>query len=231
MLAIAHTYHTRNNALKLFMQAFNNHAATYNQYATIQQVAVQYLVQHLPQHPPHTILELGAGTGLLTQQLRQQYPNSHITAIDSSANMLAQCHTADEKHVMRIEDCTLKADLVVSSMALQWVCNSVDIIKKYKSFAAIFTLRESFPEWGHVDARAHLPALQDFKDLPFPQQVITHKVTYKNKADFVKTLRRTGAHTPAENYKPIKLAEMREIMRDQTPFTATWSLLCIKKSG
>lgn len=73
-----------------------------------------------------TILDLGAGTGILTQLLHQQHPNSHITLVDMSSKMLqiARRKFSNIKNIEYIEDNYLtmkfphKYDIIISSLSI-----------------------------------------------------------------------------------------------------------------
>ncbi len=209
------------------MQQFSKSANQYDKHAYIQKYAADILCNSLPNKQPATILELGAGTGLLTALLRQKYPKSYITAIDSSEEMLGYCQHADQKEVIAIENYSMQADLTVSSMAMQWVNKPEKEIEKYNNFYGIFVLKDSFTEWGYPEARAHLPRLEQFSEIPLKKQLIQKIVTYSNKKEFLHNLKYTGASQADSNYKPITPKIMRHILADPSPFSVTWKFLLL----
>ena len=68
---------------------FSAAAATYDHHATVQRRVADSLMRLLPPdaQPAH-ILEAGCGTGLLTEQLLDRFPQSRITALDLSSSMI-----------------------------------------------------------------------------------------------------------------------------------------------
>src|ERR687884_792428 len=69
------------------------------------------------------ILELGIGTGETTRRVLELHPRAHLTAIDSSAAMLARAHEAfpaADLRAARLEDPLPEGpfDLVVSTLAV-----------------------------------------------------------------------------------------------------------------
>jgi tRNA (cmo5U34)-methyltransferase len=86
--------------------------------------------------PPNSILELGCGTGLLSECLRQQFPHATLTLVDLSAEMLTRTQERFQKadnmlftgtvHYVQSDFVALELpqnsfDLVVSSLALHHV--------------------------------------------------------------------------------------------------------------
>ena len=73
------------------------------------------------------MLEIGCGTGLLTQALRQQLNAAEWIATDLSAGMLESCRSRVEGQGVRLvcmdgERLALRGefDLICSSLAMQW---------------------------------------------------------------------------------------------------------------
>ncbi len=110
---------------------FNVQARHYEQHAEPPQRLLQQLLPLLPSTPPPRLLELGAGTGLLTRALLARYPDTQIDAVDIAPNMVAYAqqllsgeprvtwHTGDAQHLRMPSP----YPLIVSNAALQWVDN------------------------------------------------------------------------------------------------------------
>ncbi len=86
-----------NPILPAIAKHFSKAALAYNQHAKVQEQAAQYLLHWILESPQRWplvlndnshILELGCGTGLLTQKLQKQWPWAHINACDISPHML-----------------------------------------------------------------------------------------------------------------------------------------------
>lgn len=71
---------------------FDHAAATYDDAAILQKQVAEHLDERLElvQMQPKTVLDVGAGTGILTAKMRKRYPDSKLVAVDLSANMLAR---------------------------------------------------------------------------------------------------------------------------------------------
>jgi len=80
------------------------------------------------------VLDLGCGTGELTEMVSEKLPDSDVLGIDSSSQMLAKA--VQKKRIglnfelCPIEDITGKWDLVFSNAAIQWVSNHRELIPK-----------------------------------------------------------------------------------------------------
>lgn len=112
-------------------QQFGAAAATYESVAIAQKVAVDYLSAafrgiELPAGP---ILEIGCGTGLLSRQLQQTWPDRPLICSDISPVMLATCEQnlprSPHLQFQVLNGATLHPEqtyaAIASSFALQWL--------------------------------------------------------------------------------------------------------------
>jgi len=73
------------------------------------------------------VIDLGCGTGELTEKLARFLPDSHVLGIDTSAEMLAKAREGAEidlnveYKLQAIEDLQGKYDLIFSNAAIHWV--------------------------------------------------------------------------------------------------------------
>ncbi|MFC1763972.1 malonyl-ACP O-methyltransferase BioC [Planctomycetota bacterium] len=110
---------------------FNRSAPTYDMHSAIQTHVGMELITRVPENlAAQRVLEIGCGTGSFTRHLRQRFPYAAITAVDSSAAMLAQAKTklgdtgiefllADAEQLPEIGI----FDLVASNACLHWLTN------------------------------------------------------------------------------------------------------------
>ena len=82
--------------------------------------------------PNLKVVDLGCGTGELTRHLTEALPNSDVTGLDSSAQMLekAAAHAGTTLHFEQGDQAQLagKWDLIFSNAALQWSENHEELI-------------------------------------------------------------------------------------------------------
>ncbi len=87
---------------------------------------------------PRTVIDLGCGTGHLTQLLHDRWPEARIIGLDASAEMLAEAPegTGIEFTVADIRDWAAQAsvvesagvDVVVANASLQWVPGHLELL-------------------------------------------------------------------------------------------------------
>ena len=96
-------------------------------------------------HDAHEILDLGAGTGLLSTFVRQWYPQAHIHLMDVSAPMLDRARqrlAADTSVSFELADCTIEPlrgpyDSVVSALSIHHLVHEAKKALFAKIFAAL----------------------------------------------------------------------------------------------
>ena len=69
---------------------FSQNAITYDQYAVVQKEMARELIEKIRSTGVHfrNILEIGCGTGFLTELLARDYPLAQITATDIAPEMI-----------------------------------------------------------------------------------------------------------------------------------------------
>lgn len=110
--------------------SFSEAAILYDRYADHHRLIAERLMDYAP---PATvdgsILEIGCGTGILTEKLLDHYPESDVTVLDISPDMIDRCRlklgpsgrlsfmVADAEEYCRWQK---RYDMVVSSCSIQW---------------------------------------------------------------------------------------------------------------
>lgn len=110
---------------------FNRAASSYDRHAAIQRVMADRLLEEVTrlQPPPRRFLEIGCGTGYLTQQILHRHPGSVLTAVDLAATMIEVARKRlpnDRVHFVVGDaesidfDSIAPVDCVVSNATIQW---------------------------------------------------------------------------------------------------------------
>lgn len=207
-------------------KSFAKAATHYDQHAILQQEVGRRLVERLDyiRLIPERILDLGAGTGLITQLLKKRYRHSQIVAIDHAHAMLRQAYQKDSwwsrqhyccanAHFLPLADNSM--DLIVSNLMLHW-CNEIpQVLREVHRvlrpngmfmFATLgpMTLHELRNSWAQVDLKMHVNEFGDMHDLgdallraSFADPVVdmeTIILNYQRVIDLMRDLKGIGAH-------------------------------------
>jgi malonyl-CoA O-methyltransferase len=167
--------------------AFDRAGGTYESAARLQQQVAQELLSRLEtfRFEPRVVLDLGAGTGRATAELKRRYPRAQVLALDLSLGMLTEA-----KRNLRLwrrfarvcadaQRLPLQAgsvDLVFSSLMLQW-CQPLDAalsevrrVLRPEGFFAFSTfgpatLQELRRAWAAADDYNHVNHFIDVHDV------------------------------------------------------------------
>ncbi len=217
-------------------QRFDDAALTYDQAAVVQLRVAEKLFALLQElTPPHHIIEVGCGTGFLTQSLCKQFPNVPLLALDIAPTMIALCQNRLQKYSnlhCKVEDAqTLQlpsaVDWLGSSLSLQWFDQWPACLQRWaqqaRTIAFSVPLEGSFSQWRD----AHLRTGQRDGLHPLPDEaalqkccaslgtlrhfsIQTETLHHLNALDFARTLRAIGASQPHRQHSP---ASLRRILR------------------
>lgn len=206
--------------------AFDRAGPTYEAAAVLQARVAEELLSRLEPFDfrPGTILDLGAGTGRVSAELRRRYRRSRVIALDLSPGMLREAarHQRLWRHFERV--CAEAArlplqsasiDLVYSNLMLQW-CEPVDevlaevrrVLRPEGFFAfssfGTDTLKELRGAWAEVDTYNHVNRFLDVREvgdalmragLKEPVlDVDRTQLTYADGVSLMRDLKALGAH-------------------------------------
>ncbi len=213
------------NRKKQIEDSFGKKAKSYNRHAFLQKESAKKLCGFLPDHQPVNILEIGCGTGFLTQELKAKYPTAHILAIDISKEMVASCRqkfTGYQNMDFEVADgecfnTDTKFDLIVSNLSVQWFENPVTGLQDLcallqKNGALFFTTigKDGFQEWKNILSNLNLSSgiigSPEYHGV-FAEEKKT--IAYKNTLDFLRSFKKIGAHQPRPDYKPLKASQLK----------------------
>ncbi len=106
---------------------FSKAAINYDNLAVLQQTIGSRFLFQLKDEIPQRTLDIGMGTGWLTQRLCEQFKDSRIVGIDFSDGMIARARNKKERfRILQAEAANLpfvseSFDLIVSNLMYQWV--------------------------------------------------------------------------------------------------------------
>lgn len=124
----------------VIIRNFSKSAYRYDEYASIQRLAANRLIEEIPENNFKQILEIGCGTGIYTQLLKTRFGSSRIRAVDISERMI---RVAREKiraenvefEIGDAEEIALEEgyDLITSNSAIQWFESIESALRRYLS--------------------------------------------------------------------------------------------------
>jgi malonyl-CoA O-methyltransferase len=214
-------------------------AADYDRHARVQRLAARELARRIAALPlPRRlrVLEIGCGTGLLTQALRDEGLSGEWLITDLAAAMLDRAQTrlgdAVTYAVLDGEHDTPAGgpfDLICSSLATQWFADEPAALARWRAWLApggqvmVATLGPgTFAEWREAH-EAHglspgtlaftpLPAFEAL-DLAQPLIIDRYRERHADGRAFLHALRAIGAQTAAADHRPLSPAALRGVMR------------------
>lgn len=158
---------------------FSRNAKQYDQYAHVQKIMGDHLIQQIHHDGPLTsILEIGCGTGYVTSQLAQLFPQAEITAIDIAPGMIdyAKSHIKSEIQWLCADIETFPLDksydLILSNATFQWFNHFDDTFKKLVT-ALTPSGQLSFSTFGDTtfhELRSAFDAISQKRNLEHPLQ-------------------------------------------------------------
>jgi malonyl-CoA O-methyltransferase len=220
-------------------EAFSLQAEAYDGAAEVQKLVADELARRigeLSSVPPQRILEIGCGTGILSQRLADAFPHSEFLLTDVSPSMLNRCRSRLGDHYgyqlvdgERPDKLPGSFDLIASSLAFQWFADLRGGLERLSRLLApggrmfFSTLgNQTFIEWRQVHAALGLPCgtptYQSAKDLPWPgglfcsvdEQHIIQQHT--SGLHFVKSLKLLGAREPVPGFRPLPPGTFRRLL-------------------
>ncbi|HEY1491477.1 MAG TPA: malonyl-ACP O-methyltransferase BioC [Steroidobacteraceae bacterium] len=167
--------------------SFDRASATYESAAGLQAQVAQELLGRLDTFglSPRVVLDLGAGTGRTTRELKRRYPRATVIALDLAPGMLREANRHQSRwrrfarvcgDAQRLPLAGASVDLMFSSLMLQW-CQPLDAafgevrrVLKAGGFFAFSTfgpatLLELRSAWAQADGHNHVNHFIDVHDV------------------------------------------------------------------
>ena len=238
-------------------QAFNKASNDYDDHAFLQREIAFRLDNKLEviSANTNTILDLGAGTGLLSQLISKRYPDGQLICLDFAQNSLNN-NQADHKICANAYHLPLadnSVDMVVSSLMMQWcpdlnqLFNEIHRVLKNDGlflFATFGpdTLKELKKSWSVVDDNQHVNSFTDMHDIGdqilaagFHSPVMemeTLTLTYQSVTDLLRDLKAIGAQSVNNRSKSLMgkdkfqlMIQMYESYRKDGKLPATYEVV------
>ena len=213
------------NIKNKIMYSFDKKASSYDKYSFVQKEVARRLCDRLSNITikPLSILDIGSGTGYLSDMLYKMYPNANITCLDISFNMLKESNkkNADLNNILSdAENMPFKNnkfDLIISSFTFHW-CSEIEKIffdiHRFLKDKGLFlfttvgpnTLEELETAYSEaIDAEKHINYFSDMHTygdsllkLGFQDPVMDMEkiiIEYNTFKDVLDSLKKTGANT------------------------------------
>lgn len=207
-------------------------ADSYDETAVVQKEAAERLVDCLKRYsrvaPKSDILEFGAGSGLLTRRLVEEYRPKSVSIVDIfEVGPFNICH--DERYYLRdaeiwVTEATGKYDLVASSSTFQWFADLFTFLKNCRSIlkddgilAFSIYIKGNLAE---LDAFRPVPlnyhsfediyrGLSDNYDIIFAEEK-DRRVEFGNVRELLMHLKHTGVAGSAPSGK-LRLSDMQSL--------------------
>jgi malonyl-CoA O-methyltransferase len=157
-------------------KSFDSQTRCYDSYAVVQHIAARKLAELMQGYSSELgggpIVELGAGTGMVTEHLIRLFPSSDKVVTDLSPNMISyltekyseQDHIHFDVHdANSIHPKMETARAIVCGFTLQWLTDPVNSVTKWvdalRGPSWVFLTwpgDESFPEWRNMSEKSGL---------------------------------------------------------------------------
>lgn len=200
---------------------FSKHAHHYDRFADAQRLIGEALLDMITEATtaPSVILDLGCGTGLMTQHLTQHYPHATCLALDIALPMAQQA----QKHGLALQGdaqqlplADQSIDMICSNLLLQWLPNTQLVLEEcwrvlkpqgtlYFSTLGTDTLHEAKHALAAIDRAHHINPYHDIHQLGdqlhgmgWQQTVLSqtwHQLCYSKAEHVFKDLKNIGAST------------------------------------
>lgn len=212
-------------------RSFSKAAEGYDAVAGLQRQVGDRLVTRLRELSivPHSLLDLGAGTGYCTARLAEQFPHADLLALDIALGMLRMLDRRNglRGRIRRVcgdgEFLPLRGgcmDVIFSNLALQWCADLPGALAEFKRIlrpggAVLFstfgeaTLRELRDAWARVDDYSHVNAFVSRKNMVHALEdagfrdfaVISERrvLSYPGVEALLRELKGLGAHNVTAN--------------------------------
>ena len=236
---------------------FNSASSNYDDNAFLQNEIANRLAEKLKviSIKPQTIIDLGSGTGLLSNKTAEIFPNANLVCVDFAQKSLLKnpqnlkvCANAYE-----LPFASNSVDFIVSNLMMQWCPDLKTLFNEcfrvlkpqglflFTTFGPD-TLKELKRSWSAVDSSAHVNNFIDMHDIGdqmlqsgFQSPIMEMEnitLTYEKVLDLMHDLKSIGAQNVSDRSKTLtgktkfkKMIEMYESYRSDGKLPATYEVI------
>ena len=192
---------------------FSNAAESYAEHAGVQEEAAEILVSMLPEQKAAAVLDIGSGTGFLTEKVVERLGAVEFTGVDFAEGMVKVCRQNWPQHKFVCEDAEkfdpgAEYDAVVSNFTFQWLSDIPGAMRRFYGwvkkggiFAFSAPVKGSLKELKLISGSFH-----DFPEeslllrgMPGPEKLQIKEMTawYDSPLDAVRSIKNVGANYTA----------------------------------
>jgi len=236
---------------------FNSASSNYDDNAFLQNEIANRLAEKLKviSIKPQTIIDLGSGTGFLSNKTAEIFPNANLVCVDFAQKSLLEnsqnlkvCANAYE-----LPFASNSVDFIVSNLMMQWCPDLKTLFNEcfrvlkpqglflFTTFGPD-TLKELKRSWSAVDSSAHVNNFIDMHDIGdqmlqsgFQSPIMEMEnitLTYEKVLDLMHDLKSIGAQNVSNRSKTLtgktkfkKMIEMYESYRSDGKLPATYEVI------
>ncbi len=236
---------------------FNDASSNYDDNAFLQNEIANRLSEKLKviSIKPQTIIDLGSGTGLLSNKTAEIFPNANLVCVDFAQKSLLKnsqnlkvCANAYE-----LPFASNSIDFIVSNLMMQWCPDLKTLFNEcfrvlkpqglflFTTFGPD-TLKELKRSWSAVDSSSHVNNFVDMHDIGdqmlqsgFQSPIMEMEnitLTYEKVLDLMHDLKSIGAQNVSNRSKTLtgktkfkKMIEMYESYRSDGKLPATYEVI------
>jgi malonyl-CoA O-methyltransferase len=214
--------------LRQIAQSFGRRADDYDRHAVLQKDIAATLAGFLSEKAAPDVLEIGCGTGFVTEHLFNKYPDGNFLITDLAPEMVSRCTAKfiEPNTKFTVMDGQVPVlnqlfDVIVIGMAAQWFDDPVRRIEELRSFlkpggVLLFSApgSGSFMEWKTCLKENGLSdGLLSYPQWPGVVETQMIEVNYGRVEKFLKSLKDIGAHQPREGYATLHPSALRKACR------------------
>ena len=236
---------------------FNSASSNYNDNAFLQNEIANRLAEKLKviSIKPQTIIDLGSGTGFLSEKTAKIFPNSILVCVDFAQQSLLE-NSQNLKvcaNAYKLPFASNSVDFIFSNLMMQWCPDLTTLFNEcfrvlkpqglflFTTFGPD-TLKELKRSWSVVDSSAHVNNFIDMHDIGdqmlqsgFQSPIMEMEnitLTYEKVVDLMHDLKAIGAQNVANRSKALtgktkfkKMIEMYENYREDGKLPATYEVI------